>query len=190
MDKSRCFDIFYETNIDGTPMYEQDSHERKLKYKFNRNNMQSELNTLKLLKSIGAFKGHFYVKALLRRIHLSKQLLIIELEQGLEIFIPRDFQQNELPNSFRYFDPILQIVQESISKERKQFFLLKLQFNLSHVRARDYKGRLLALLIGEDSKLHSKQHSINNRQVPAIDHTQSQHTLALQRSNYLTIEHD
>ena len=90
MDKSRCFDIFYETKIDGIPIYEQDSYERKLKYKFNRNNITSEFNTLKLLQSVHAFKGHFYVKSLLKRIELSKKLLTIELEQGLEIFIPRD----------------------------------------------------------------------------------------------------
>jgi hypothetical protein len=72
MDKSRCFDIFYKTTLDGIPMYEQDSYERKLKYKFNRNNIFSEYNTLKLLQSIHAFKGHFYVKSLLKRIELSK----------------------------------------------------------------------------------------------------------------------
>jgi hypothetical protein len=35
---------------------------------------------------------------------------VIELERGLEIFIPKDLQQNSLPASFRYFDPILLLV--------------------------------------------------------------------------------
>ena len=52
-------------------------------------------------------------------------------------------------------------------------------------------GRFYNGLIGDgETKLHSKQHSINKREVPAIDHTKSRHALSLQRSNYLTIEHD
>lgn len=35
-----------------------------------------------------------------------------------------------------------------------------------------------------------KQQQINNREVPSIDHLKSKHSLSLQRSNYLCIEHD
>jgi hypothetical protein len=45
--------------------------------------------------------------ALLKRIEISKKLFIIDIEQGLEVFIPSDLQQNKLPMTFRYFDPIL-----------------------------------------------------------------------------------
>lgn len=41
VDKSRCFDIFYETKIDGIPMYEKESYEEKLKFKFKRNNLMA-----------------------------------------------------------------------------------------------------------------------------------------------------
>ena len=51
-----------------------------------------QFNTLRLLKCIGAFKGHFFVKAILKRIQISKQIMIIDIEQGVEIFIPKDLQ--------------------------------------------------------------------------------------------------
>ena len=49
MDKSKCFDIFYDTEVDGIPMYEKDSNDQKLKYKFGRNNLMVQFNTLRLL---------------------------------------------------------------------------------------------------------------------------------------------
>jgi len=56
---------------------------------------------------IGAFKGHFFVKAILKRIQISKQIMTLDLQQGVEIFIPKDLQQNDLSCSFRYYDSIL-----------------------------------------------------------------------------------
>ena len=47
---------------------------------------------------------------LIRRIELSKEIFIIELEQGNEVFISKDLSQNSLPKSFKYYDYILQMV--------------------------------------------------------------------------------
>lgn len=40
LDKTKCFDIFYNAEVDGKKMYEKQSLEKKLKFKFNRNNLQ------------------------------------------------------------------------------------------------------------------------------------------------------
>lgn len=42
-----------------------------------------------------------------------------EAEQGLEIFIPKDLSMDGLPKGYQYYDPIIQILQENISAERK-----------------------------------------------------------------------
>jgi hypothetical protein len=83
-----------------------------------------------MLQSIKTFSGVFLIMAILKRIEISKKLFLIDIEQGREVFIPNDLQQKKLPMTFRYFDPILQYIQESISKEKKQFFALKTSFNL------------------------------------------------------------
>lgn len=112
---------------------------------------------LKLMQSIGAFSSIFLIKAILKKIDVAKQLLVIELEQGLEVFIPRELQQHDLPSSFRYFDCILQLIQDSISRERKQFFLLNLQFNLNQMRERDHLELTKQKCIGLEEKLFVKQ---------------------------------
>ena len=112
LDKTKCFDIFYNAEVDGKKMYEKQSLEKKLKFKFNRNNLQIQLNTLKLLQSIRTFNGIFLIMAILKRIEVSKKVFMIDIEQGFEVFIPTDLQQNHLPMTYRYFDPIIQVIQE------------------------------------------------------------------------------
>jgi hypothetical protein len=40
----------------------------------------------------------------------------------MEIMIPENLGQTSQPLSFRFYDPILSIVQENISDDRKEFF--------------------------------------------------------------------
>ena len=63
-------------------------------------------------KTIG---GLPYVEALLTKIKIQKQLFVYEVEKGGECFIPNELSQDELPKSFRYYDPIIAIVADGIS---------------------------------------------------------------------------
>lgn len=41
------------------------------------------------------------------------------------MFIPADLSQSQFPLSFRYYDPLILIVQERMSDERKDYFQMK-----------------------------------------------------------------
>jgi hypothetical protein len=132
--------------------------------------------------------------AILKRIEISKKLFLIDIEQGREVFIPTDLQQRKLPMTFRYFDPILQYIQESISKEKKQFFALKTSFNLEQMRDRDILSKIRRKIIGLDdneveNKLYQKYSKISHNTVEdLINHRKSIHSLSLQRSDYVCVE--
>ena len=49
----------------------------------------------------------------------------MNFEKGIEILIPTEFRQDDLPISLKYYDPILSIISENLSGFRKQTFLLK-----------------------------------------------------------------
>ena len=53
---------------------------------------------------------------MLRRIELAKELFMLEVETGKEVFIMKDLTMDHFPYSMRYYDPILAIVQENISE--------------------------------------------------------------------------
>jgi hypothetical protein len=65
------------------------------------------------------------VKAILAKIEQSRRTFIIDISDGCEVFIPKDLSQDQLPLSYRYYDPLIQIVQDRMADDRKDFFKLK-----------------------------------------------------------------
>ena len=66
-----------------------------------------------------------YIRAVLEKIHYSKQLFTFEIEDDAEVFIPQDLSQSGLPISFRYYDPLILMVQDYMSVERQSYFKMK-----------------------------------------------------------------
>ena len=48
------------------------------------------LMRIKLLLGLKLFGGSLYLKAVLKRIEVTKSLLMLEVEQGREVYIPKD----------------------------------------------------------------------------------------------------
>jgi hypothetical protein len=65
---------------------------------------------LTLILNLKSLKGIMRVKALLLKIELAKKLFVLDISDGDEMFIPKDLSLNQLSMSFRYYDPLIQIV--------------------------------------------------------------------------------
>ena len=87
--------------------------------------MYTMLMKLNLCINLKAVHGIVYLHAILMKIMLAKQFFIKEIEEGEEVFIPRDLSQDRLPWSFRFYDPIQAYIQEMISPDRRAYFTLK-----------------------------------------------------------------
>jgi hypothetical protein len=44
--------------------------------------------------------------------------------------IPEELSQDDMPLSFRYYDPIITLIQERLSADRREFFKVKKQLGL------------------------------------------------------------
>ena len=98
-------------------MYTQKKFKRTAKFRI--------LENVRLLINIKAISGILYVKTLIKRVELAKYLFVFEVEYGQEVYIPHELNQDRLPHSFRYYDPIIRFVEDNISEDRREFFLLK-----------------------------------------------------------------
>ena len=100
--------------------------------------------------------------------------------------------QYNLPLSFQFYDPIVHLINERVSSERKQFFNIKTEFNISKTIDKQLGQKLLKKLgvTSDDQKLIFQYTSINPKEDHQINHLTSNHTKMLQRSNYLSIEID
>jgi|APSaa5957512535_1039671.scaffolds.fasta_scaffold58585_5 hypothetical protein len=54
--------------------------------------------------------GVVYLNAILKKIELAKDLLVLDVESGQEAKIPKLLSQDYLPQSYRYYDAVLKMV--------------------------------------------------------------------------------
>jgi mannose-6-phosphate isomerase class I len=105
-------------------------HEHKTNKKYYRDRRVKHelvvlLAKLKLILGLRSLKGMLYIRALLEKIELSKQVFTLEIQDDAEVYISPDLSQKQLPLSFRYYDPLILIVQERMSDDRKDYFKMK-----------------------------------------------------------------
>ena len=55
------------------------------------------------------------IKARLTIIDLAKEMLIHDISHGQETLIPVELRQKDLPSSYKFYDPVLAIIQDGIS---------------------------------------------------------------------------
>ena len=75
-----------------------------------RNEKVLSLMKLNMCINMKCIHGLVYLRALLMKIQLTKQIFIQDIEEGLETIIPKELSQSRLPYSCRYYDPILAIL--------------------------------------------------------------------------------
>ena len=122
--KNKCIDIFRNAVLydkEGNPfkMYEVKSHKKFLEVKMQKAQISLNVRKIQIILGLKCAEGMLFIKVLLKKISLIKDLLVTEIEQGNEVYIPKDLSQSQLPLSFRYYDPILKICSERMSAERK-----------------------------------------------------------------------
>ena len=86
--------------------------------------------------------GSRILMAYIRIIDLKKILFLMEFELGNEVLIPQELRQDDLPLSFRYYDFIINLIQEKVSYEKREFFKVKKQVAIIFDRNKDKKDFL------------------------------------------------
>ena len=66
-----------------------------------------------------------YLEGMIQKIKLHKEQYALQIELGNEVFIPTELSQDEFPMSFRYYDSILNVLDDTISNERKELFFIR-----------------------------------------------------------------
>ena len=65
---------------------------------------------INLVINMKAISGVIFLRALLKKIDLARDLFIMDIEEGQEVFIPKDLSVDHLPYSFRYYDPVIPVI--------------------------------------------------------------------------------
>ena len=106
----------------------------RLRLKFRKKILETQLDNVRFILAIGGLSDIFFIIATLRKYDLLKQLFVLELEQGQEVFIPPQLSCDKFPLSFQYYDPIIQIVNQLFSSDSKSYFQYKTEFRLNKLK--------------------------------------------------------
>lgn len=111
--------------------------------KFKRMQWSAQLRKVKFILGVGGLVDDFYLKAIILKTELQKQLFVLELEQGQEVYIPNELSCDSYPQGFRFYDPIIQIVNHMFSSDNQVYHTLKTEFNLDKIKGSDWVKDLL-----------------------------------------------
>ena len=134
---------------------------------------------LNIVTSLKAVSGILFIEAILKRISLLREVFLLNIEIGLETVIPTELSQQNLPASFRFYDPILSIVKENISDEKREIFHVRNKYNMHRIIDTDKKGEVMRILNGEEKKLSIVPTRINELDRLDIDPWKSNHAKSL-----------
>jgi len=102
-----------------------------IEFKKNRHSLSAKFERIKLILNLKAVDKVLFIKLLLKKIELAKEIFILEIEQGQEVFIPAELSIDQYPMSFRFYDMILNFTKEAVSQETKEFHSFKNTFRLN-----------------------------------------------------------
>ena len=88
---------------------------------------------LKLLRGIGGFTGLTFIEITLKLINEARELFLLNISQGDEIVIPKELSQKQMSFSYRFYDPILKIIQDECSDSKRDFYSLKNKLTLARI---------------------------------------------------------
>ena len=83
-------------------------------FKFKKKSLDYLYKKLNLILMLGILHGRVYLRVQLKKIQLSKELFMIELQGNSHVYIPKDLSLMHLPMSYRYYDPVLTFIQMMI----------------------------------------------------------------------------
>lgn len=103
-----------------------------------------------------------------------KELFLFDIEEGSQVFIPKQLSQDQFPYSMRYYDSVIGYIQENINEETRQLFDLKNSVAFAIHKHSDFKIQLLESLgiidNGKQKKLSFKHAAVNKKKKIEVNH--------------------
>lgn len=146
ISKDKSEDMFKDCLYDTSQNILKEDIQKWVRYKFNRFRHEKNIKKIKNLLGSKILMGPRFLMGLIRMYQLKKQIFILEFELGNEVLIPEALSQDNLPLSFRYYDPIIQLIQMKLSMQRREFFKVKKQLAIVFNKTLSMEAQLKKLI--------------------------------------------
>ena len=135
------------------------------------------------------FQGIIRVMMESKIMMLRQEIFINELKLGRGELIPKQLRLDKYPDSFRFYDPILIILQKFISDFEKTVFLVKRQVNITKLYEESLSYQIMSKIGIQDDKLSHALLRYHLKMNPHdVDYSRSKHCFQLQQGKCIIIE--
>jgi hypothetical protein len=110
---------------------------------------------ISLLYYIGALNKILFIKLRLKQIKLAKEIFILDIEEGIPVFLPNELKHTNMPLSLKYYDGTLNFLDSEISILTKQKYQFMLESKNTFFQDDDLSNRIYKKLGIVDS--HSNE---------------------------------
>ena len=83
--------------------------------KLEKHQLLYQYKKLNLIAKFNLLNGQYFLRLLLKKLKVAKQLFVIEIQKGDEVMIPKELSTKGMPISFTYYDGIVLIIENMMS---------------------------------------------------------------------------
>ena len=175
INKDTVIDIF--KNIDQDPSsFRPQGFMAFMAYKFGYKRTKALYNKILLILSLNITSNSLFLKLLLERIKLSKDILMFEIEQGRASFISHDLSMDQLPPSFRFYDSLIIQIQDKLAPTRREFHALEKSIALRFLD-QNVSNDIMLKLQGKAEKLTCQYSTVDKKDMMELDHHKSPYSM-------------
>ena len=107
---------------------------------------------------------------------MSKEIFMLEIEQGRASFISYDLSMDHFPSSFRFYDSLILQIQDKLNPSRREFHALEKSIALRFLDC-NIQNDLMLKLQGKAEKLTCLYSTVDKKNKMELDHHQSPYTM-------------
>lgn len=127
LTRNRASDVFLqmEAQLQKKSILDTVNYRDVVRYNLQKDKVLKMYQKLKIVVNMKAVRGVLMLKALITKIKYAKQIFVLEIEQSKEAYIPNELSNDNLPQSFWFYDACLQQVQNLVITDKKEFATFK-----------------------------------------------------------------
>ena len=109
-------------------MYETRTIRDVMFYSIQFKKLMRELGQIQLVKQLGlsvlsGYDNPIFIQLAIREINLQKQLFVYSIELGGETIVPKCLDQKNLPQSYKFYNPVLSIIEELCQDHKRNLYV-------------------------------------------------------------------
>ena len=146
------------------------------------------LNNLKLCLGLGALKGEEYLEGLLEKVKLVREIFVMEVGRGSEVFIPKELRVSHLPASMHFYDPVIGYILNLIDQEsRARLSDVQILAKELHSDAA-FMDKIKQIFRGNNEKIILKRELLSKSFALGPDYAKNHHCRDIQMSRIVGVE--